>query len=170
MKWYVLFVVGGKENQIKSFLNKKYKDWIAFFPMIQKIYRIKGVNSLRLKPLFPNYIFVKSEIDGIEFKRRLFEVRNQMAGIIKELNYENDEIPALREDEIAYLQQLLDKNYKIVPSKGYMKEGRVVITEGPLKGLEDQILKVNFHNRSALLQFKFLDEMKTISVSLEVYK
>ena len=72
MNWYVLFVVGGEENRIKSFFNSQYEDWVAFYPMIQKIHRCKGKSYMKLRPMFPSYVFVKSEIDGLE-KEIIFE-------------------------------------------------------------------------------------------------
>ena len=170
MNWYVLFVVGNEEEKIKSFLNRKYNDWEAFFPMVKKLHRMKGNDVIRLKPMFPNYIFVKSNINFIEFKSRLSEIRKQKSGIIKQLEYDHDQVSALRKEEIEYLERLLDDEFFVVPSKGYIKDGHVVITEGPLVGLESNIKKINKHNRSALVSFNILDEIKSVSLSLIIEK
>ena len=168
MNWYVLFVKGGLENQIKNFLNDQFDDWVSFYPMVQKIHTSKGKKKVCLRPLFPSYIFVKSNIDAAEFRYRLFQIRGRMSGIIKELEYEHDAISALREDEIYYLEHLLDDNFQVLPSTGVLQEGRVHVISGPLVGLDDKIVKVNRHNRSAIIQFNILGEEKSASVALEI--
>ena len=171
VNWYILYVSGHEEKRIVSFLNRKYSDWVAFCPMIQKIHRIHSEDVIRLKFMFPNYIFIKSEIDIVEFKRRMFEVRQQKQGIIKDLEYESDEyVSALREEEISYLEHLLNDECMVVPSKGYIKDGRAIITQGPLMGLEDHITKINTHSRNAIVAFKLLNEVKSISLSLIIEK
>lgn len=168
MNWYVLFVTGGKEKQIVKFLNNQFSDWQAFCPMVQKIHVRKKEPYIYLKPAFPNYVFVRSEIVPSEFNRRIFEVRQQKSGIIRDLEYEHGQISALRPDEIYYFEHLLNDHFEVVPSKGVMQNGRVHIVSGPLMGLEEQIIKVNRHNQTAIVQLELLGERKTASVALEI--
>ena len=36
--WYVLFVMGGKEQQICDFMNQEYDNWKVFIPKIEIIH------------------------------------------------------------------------------------------------------------------------------------
>ena len=53
-------------------------------------------------------------------------------------------------------------------STGYKEGDRVVITEGPLVGLESRIKKVNRTRRTALLEVNLLGEVREITIGLRV--
>ena len=59
--WYVLFVMGGKEQQLCDFLNQE-ENWYAFYPKIELVRRKNSVDHIIEKPLFPSYIFVESNV------------------------------------------------------------------------------------------------------------
>ena len=42
MRWYVLFVLGGKETEVREILNDEYAQARAFIPMIEIVQRKKG--------------------------------------------------------------------------------------------------------------------------------
>ena len=55
----------------------------------------------------------------MEFKRRMFDVRKQKNGIIKELEYDcQNYISVLRPEEIVYLEYMLNEEFMVLPSKG----------------------------------------------------
>ena len=57
MNWYVLFVLSNRSNQLIKNLNKK--DSIeAFIPQYQYYRRV--TKDYDIKPMFTNYIFVKT--------------------------------------------------------------------------------------------------------------
>ena len=53
-------------------------------------------------------------------------------------------------------------------SIGIIVGDHVVVTEGPLQGLESMIVKVDRHKRTALLEMDFFDRIQTVEVGLEV--
>ena len=53
--WYVLYVMGGKEQKILSLLNKG-EDIKAFTPWKEVMHRVQGKRILVKKPLFPSYV------------------------------------------------------------------------------------------------------------------
>lgn len=167
--WYVLFVMGGKEKQICEFLNQEYDNWKAFIPSIEIIHTRQGKEYLIEKPMFPSYLFIESSITQKEFQDILKNVKQKKSGIIKELKFD-EETPALRDYERNYLEGLLNDHYKVTPSVGYIEHDRVMITDGPLKGYESHIVRIDRHKKKAVLSLDLLDKEINVTVSLEIMK
>ena len=55
-------------------------------------------------------------------------------------------------------------------SRGYQKDGRIYVTEGPLKGLEHLICRADRHKRIAWLKVKLLGEARRLKAGLEIVK
>ncbi|MCB6602982.1 transcription antiterminator, partial [Erysipelatoclostridium ramosum] len=98
-----------------------------------------GKRVIVRKPLFPSYLFVETELTPNGFQQALLQYRSQIRGILKELKYEDD-VSALSSEERAYLEGLMDEEHNVRLSKGEILDGEVIITEGPLKGYESNII------------------------------
>ena len=168
INWYVLFVMGGKEQQLCDFLNQE-DNWYAFYPKIELVRRKNSVDRIIEKPLFPSYIFVESEDKHQDFQTKLRELKTRKKGIVKELNYK-DEIPALYEEEKKYLKGLLDEKHTLKKSVGFIENDHVIITEGPLKGYESHISKIDRHKRKAVLEVEMLHKKIDVTIPLEIIK
>lgn len=166
--WYVLFVMGGKENQLCEFLNQE-ENWYAFYPKIELVRRKNSIDYLVEKPLFPSYIFIESNQKHTVFKEKLHVLRSRKTGIVKELHYEDD-IPALHSEEKEYLQALLNDDFVLKKSTGFIEQDHVVIKDGPLKGYESKISKINRHKRNAILEVELLHKKVNVTVPLEILK
>lgn len=153
MRYYILFSLSHKVDRLVKQLNKK-KDIKAFVPMLE--YYRRDINDYALKPLFPGYIFVKSNLNQEEFDLLLMNMKEEKNGLIKQLKYED--VNALRKEEITLLDKLLDDNFVLRMSLASLDDNkRVVVYHGPLKYFEKNIVKVDKHNRLAYLDIKFLD-------------
>ena len=53
-------------------------------------------------------------------------------------------------------------------SKGYIEGTQVFVTDGPLKGQEGRIKKINRHKRIAIIETPFMGKTTTIHVPLEI--
>ena len=53
-------------------------------------------------------------------------------------------------------------------STGYIEGDKIVITSGPLKGMEGLIRKIDRHKRKAYLKLSFFDREIMTSVGLEI--
>ena len=167
--WYVLFVMGGKEKAIRDFINEKYESVHAFIPVIEIIHTKQGEEYVVEKPMFPSYLFIESELQQKEFQKLVQNARQMKSGIIKELKYD-EEISALREYEREYLEGLLNDEHRLTRSIGYLEQDEVVITEGPLKGYESHITRIDRHKKKAILNLDILSKETKITVSLEIIK
>ena len=168
MRWYVLFVLGGKETEVREILNEEYAQARAFIPMIEIVHRKKGESHLVQKPMFPSYVFVESTDGPADFSTTIRKIRMRRAGIIRELKHRD--VPALYESEQRYLEQMLDHEKVLRHSVGVIEGDRVIVSEGPLSGQESRIIKVDRHKRRALLSVRLLGGQREISVSLEIIK
>ena len=55
-------------------------------------------------------------------------------------------------------------------SRGYVQNGIITITEGPLKGLEPQIRKIDRHKRTAWLEVELRGEKREVRVGVEIVR
>lgn len=55
-------------------------------------------------------------------------------------------------------------------SKGVIRNGRPVITSGPLKGREGLIRKIDRHKRIADIEIPLAGERRQVTVGLEIYE
>lgn len=166
MIWYVLYVRGGKEEQIVRHLRKE--GLAAFVPKVEKIHKKQGVSFKVEKVLFPNYIFVESELNSIDFNVKLSEVKMKRFFQAKNLQYDLEGTSALSEEEQLMLERLLGKNKVVRHSTGIIEGDRIIILDGPLKGFESSIKKIDRHQRKAIIEVDVSSHPLQASVSLEI--
>lgn len=168
MNWYVLFVLGGQEQKIAAFL--KQQGFAAFLPKIEVLYRKQGKFHAQEKLMFPSYIFIESELDHVAFNESLQHIRERKSGIIRELKFDNEGTPALHQEEKALIEKLIGRKKVMEHSTGYIEGEKVIVTDGPLQGMESKIIHIDRHKRKAQVEIPMLGQIVKLSVSLEVIK
>ena len=158
--YYVLYCQSLKIEKLYYVFNNQ-KDVEAFIPRYEKYIRSK--DKVIINPMFPGYLFIKTSKNQIEFDTMLTLMYEQKDGVIKELK--KDEVSALTKDEIHLLHLLLNKHYILKISKGYKKDGRLILTEGPLMNLQEHITAIIPKDHLAILNIKFLN--RKIKAGLE---
>ena len=167
MNVYVLFVLGKNENRIKEYINK-HTFHEAIVPVVVKLLKRKSTIIRDERILFPSYVFVRSELQPNEFKSYAQQFLYNLPGFIKILSYKESELDALSQDEIRFLQPFFKNNGEFESSIGFIEDDKVVITSGPLVGLESKIMYINRHKKQARLQVTLFNEIKEVNVSLEI--
>lgn len=157
--WYVLFALVAKENKLCSVLRRKGLD--AFIPKIEYYLDIKG-NTLKM--LFPGYIFVRSEMKQSDFDNLLYELGEQRDGLIKQLK--DDGVTVLRDEEIEMFNKLLNSEGILEMSQAFIEDNKAKVIYGPLIHYQDHIVKIDKHNRIAVLDIEFLN--RHILAGLEI--
>ena len=76
----------------------------------------------------------------------------------------------LSEEDIFLLELLSGRERILRMSRGYQKDGRIYVMEGPLKGLEYLICRADRHKRIAWLKVKLLGEVRRLKAGLEIVK
>ncbi len=126
-KWYALHTKSHFEQKVfEGLIGKAFE---AFYPRMQVMSRRKDRRKKILVPMLPGYVFVHTTMDPEQYHRIIRTV-----GVVKMVNFKGQPIPA-NEEEIASLK-ILDGTDRTVQNRAYVKKGdRVMIMEGPLKGL-----------------------------------
>ena len=124
--------------------------------LIQK--KIKGKWQKIQSVLIPGYIFVVAE-DITDFAREL-------SGILTfaRMLTVDGRITAIYPEEEAVLRRLVDKDEVVDISKGIIVDD----TEGPLKGMEGMIKKIDRHRRTAAIEIEMFDRKVLMNVGLEI--
>ena len=174
MNWYVLFVKTGYEQKMEREISKVWKvDGLKpFIPTYDARFRKAGKLILEKRKLFPGYIFIESKISGIEFYITVRPFIIQSGNAFKLLRYGRDNegnysYEMNEEEQLAFLN-LYNDEYCVEMSKGFIAGESVVITDGPLKGFESKIKKVNRHRLEAVVEVTMMRRITEVKVGLEI--
>ena len=168
-EWYVIRVATNDEEKVKMFFERNgFETKVLYRELFRK--KEEGTAAIR-KLLFPGYIFVLSELDALEFDKAITDLRFKYGKYFENLKYDNEGTPALTHEEKRYLSHLAGDDEVVQTSVGFIEGDKVIITDGPLSGMESKIVYINRHKRIAKVEMDFMGEKRTITVPLEiVYK
>jgi transcription termination/antitermination protein NusG len=153
-KWYAVHTRSRFEQKVYDGIYSKSLE--VFLPRIQIISRRKDRHKKILVPLLPGYVFVNTSMDPSEYLKILKTV-----GVVRLVGFEGKPVPA-KDEEINSLM-ILDGTDRTVQNRDYINKGdRVMIVEGPLKGL------IGFYNRPKGQGNKIVVSIDLINRSLEV--
>lgn len=153
-KWYAVHTRSRYEQKVYDGIYGKSIE--VFLPRIQVISRRKDRHKKLLVPLLPGYVFVNTSMDPEEYLNILKTI-----GVVRLVGFEGRPVPA-RDEEIGALM-ILDGTDRTVQNRDYMSKGdRVMIMEGPLKGL------IGFYLRPKGQDNKIVVSVDLLHRSLEV--
>ncbi len=169
MYWYILFVKTGREHRVEKYFKKIAEIDVAkpFIPMHEFLFKFSGTVKREVRPLFPGYVFIESVMRGDEFLKKVNNQMRSISDIVKILKYSDTELE-VRESEKQMLLDLCNTRHCIESSRGIIKGDRIHVLNGPLKGRESMIKKINRHKRQALIGMEFMGDQKLINVALEI--
>ena len=79
-----------------------------------------------------------------------------------------EEIIPLGQEDICFLMKFGNEEQIVEMSQGLILDGKVVITDGPLKGQEGIIKKIDRHKRKAYLSIPMFGRVLDTQVGLEI--
>ena len=168
--YFCLYCLSSKEEtictQVTNLLcaqtDREFRVW---FPKKEVSERHRGKDVKVEKPLFPSYLFIYWESDteeGFPF----FEIR-RIPGAVKFLHYD-DGSSALKGKDLAFAQWIHMYGGFIKQSKVVFREGQKVhICEGPLRGFDGNVVKVDRHHKRITLRFEIAGNISDVSFSVE---
>ncbi|MGH2330672.1 antiterminator LoaP [Thermoanaerobacter mathranii] len=162
-KWYVIFTRGGFENKVKNIIQNCFKEEVKLLvPKRKIIERVKGQPVEKIKLLFPGYVFVNAEMSD--------ELYYKMSEVLKRgVFLKEGKRPAfVKEEEMKIILSLIKNSDLIDVSKGIMEGERVKIIEGPLKGYEGLIKKIDKRKKRAKVMLSIAGELKSVDLAIEV--
>ncbi len=169
LSWHVLFVKGGKEELVKEQINK-FEGVHAFLPRVVKMFRRNGKLNKEEMLLFKNYVFIQTALDFTEFMALLQINIKPIQGFLKVLQHKDNQIETLYPHEKDFLIKFTNDDYVLQESIGLIENDKIIITEGPLKGHESMIKKIDRHKRTALISLSMFGLDQDVVVGLEIVK
>jgi transcriptional antiterminator NusG len=165
MPLFALQVWTGEEERFLSQAQKRLGEAEVRFYWPRRNLRIKrrGVWKESLAPIFPGYLFVKSD----EIDASLYHALRAVPGFIRFL-LSNDHIVPLEEKDQKLLSHFFAFGEIIDKSIVYFDENRRIrILSGPLKGLEGLIIKVDRRKGRAKVRMEMYQDSFEIDFGFE---
>lgn len=187
-KWYVIQTRTGHEDQVcevcSSRLEKRGIKKI-FVPKIELKKKYHGEWQMVKTPMYPGYIFISVNEDEAkeENTRQYNEIKNPVTGQnstdllfldLRKIPYltkilgTDRTVVALEESDVMRVKSFIGDGDVAELSIGVIEGDKVKIFEGPLKGQEGLITRIDRHRRTAKVETKFLGEKRIIEVGLEI--
>lgn len=121
--------------------------------------KYKGIWHLERHPLFPGHIFLESEeSDILSADLEKFGMTSVLWAHMVRIG---------RKEE-GVLRELCGEAHHLEMSRGVIRKGNTWITEGPLKGKEDQICGIDRHKRLARIEIGIEPACQFILAGLEI--
>lgn len=171
--WYVLFVKVGYEtrviNQVKMYFSEEQV--VPFIPMIEIFHKYaNGCIQRERKIMFPGYVFIESNLNSVVFVGMINAFIHYHEGPLKLLRYGNSCEFAMRKYEKAFLLNFCNKDSYIEASTGLIQGDKITVIDGPLKGRESLIKKIDRSRRKAIIEVDFMGRRVPIAVGLDIIR
>jgi len=155
MGWYAIHVRTGNEDTVCEAIRKQvarigYAGEFELLVPKRKLYeRRQGVFSEVVHTLFPGYVLVQSTDIW-----KLAKLTRPCKGVFRYLESEG-EFQEVNPAEICFVLRLTNSESEIEPSEVIMEDGITKVLNGPLKGNEGLIKKIDWHKQRAKVGFWF---------------
>lgn len=117
-----------------------------------------------LAPMFPGYVFMEAET----IEESVFRAVKRTTGFVRYLK-SNTDIKPLSTEDLALIKHFLSFGEIVEQSKVVFDENnRIVVKEGPLKGLEGRIVKVDRRKGRAKVKLDMYDNAFLIDLGFEL--
>jgi len=163
--WQVIYTASRQEKKVAVMLERHHIQ--HYLPLVKKLRLWSDRKKWVEMPLFNGYIFVQpkpTERDQVL----------QIPGVVKYLKY-NGQDAQLSATEIKTIRSLIDTGFHIeqADKENFMIGDRVVINQGPMKGIEAVIVKTMEDDYTLYLNFETIYQtikIKTDKRILSKYK
>ena len=164
--WFVIWTSSSHEDSCIKLLNEHYSSYFerAFVPK-RMISKKKGKEWITEEgALFPGYVFVDSDAERVE---ELASRLRNISGFNVVLSTDGDYLP-LTPGESDFADRLYDEGGCFDVSVGIIEGDKIIVTGGPLIGMEGCIKKIDRHKRKAYLEIDMFGVKTKTTVSLEI--
>jgi len=168
--YFCINCVTGKEEEIRNRITKFLslnitQDYQVRFPLKENSEKRNQKTETRNRPLFPGYLFIWW--NGEDEKDFPFYDVYLMTGVVRVLKYD-DGTHDLQGGDAVYARWIHTNNGLIRQSKVLLQEGqRLHILEGPLKGMDGNVVKVDKHHKRIKVRIDFAGRETDITFSVE---
>jgi len=124
--WFVIQTKPGNEHRVET--NLSHQEIEAFLPLFETFQYAQGRLVQKIKPLFPNYLFAKLDIEAHYYKVKWTR------GVSKILGVGCEPIP-ISEKVIRTIKERMGENNLVRLDDGLVQGAVVQFTSGPFKDL-----------------------------------
>lgn len=168
MQYYIIQVATGREQffveNVKKLAPKLAQKHNFIYLTRELTIRRQSKFMRELQPMFPSYIIVQTTCEVDSFTLAALK---KVPDFYHFLN-SNTDIAALCGHDLQIIQHFLGLGPKIGSSLVRFDENdRIVVIEGPLKGLEGSIIKVDKRKQRAKIRVDFGGTAHTMDLSFE---
>jgi transcription elongation factor/antiterminator RfaH len=156
--WYVLHTKSRFENVVNEGLIKKSIE--VFLPKIQVKSKRRDRKTMIRVPLFPGYLFVKSDLNPYEHLEIVKTV-----GAVRLIGNKDGPIPVLS-DTIKSLEIMVGGNNPVITGTRFKKGDRVVVVYGPFTGVIGTFVRYRGKGR-VIVNIEALGQFAGVDVSEE---
>ncbi|MFB7120718.1 antiterminator LoaP [Bacillus thuringiensis] len=175
MNWYVLFVETGKEDTVQMMIQKNFDESVvrAIVPKRKLKERKHGKTYEIYRKLFPGYVLLRTQMNTeIYYKLKRIPNCNRLLNRHNYSGYSHDRrephlFSTVEDDEMKIILQFIGNGETIDYSTLYIENAKVKVVDGPLKGKESIIRKIDKRKKRARIAVNFLGNEKLIDVGVE---
>ena len=139
--WYVLYTLPRSEKKVnEKLLEKKY---ISYLPLHCSIREWRNRKIKTEIPLFPGYVFVKSQRHDLYFIK-------EMKGVVNFVSFYKGEPAVVPDKEIEMVKKILNQDCEVRSEQFYKVGQPVVIQRGPLAGMVGTLIEERSKSRFLL--------------------
>ena len=131
----------------------------VFVPTYDCMRRYGGAWHREKRRLFPSYVFLDSENEELLLEE--FRKSTVTAGRKKCMF-------SIGREEEEFLKKLCGESHHLNMSRGVIRKGSTQIMEGPLKGMESRIRRIDRHKRLARVEIMMRRGCHTFPAGLEI--
>ena len=155
------FVITGQEIRVKERLESIFEGRLDFLVPKRKLKeRRAGVWRDVLKTVYPGYVLARGEIE----QREVGKI-NVTTGVIRLLSDENGP-QKIFERDIETLEQMLNAEGVIDYSTAFVKDSKIVITDGPLVSMEGIVQHVDMRKGRVKVKLMFFGEERIVDLGV----
>ncbi|MDO4339407.1 MAG: antiterminator LoaP [Eubacteriales bacterium] len=165
--WYVIQVFTGQEEKMKEICEYQIPGDVlekCFIPYYEEMKKYLGEWHKEKKILFPGYLFVITEqITALHTELK------KIQGFTRILGDQTYLLP-LTDGEVAFIQRFGGEEHLVEMSQGVIENDEITIIDGPLKGFEGCIKRIDRHKRKAEIQIEMFGQLVNTTVGIEIIK
>ena len=162
--WHAIFVMTGHEQTVKDKIAYIFRD-SDIMPVVPKRRineRKNGVWHEKIKPLFPGYILIKGYISTDDYY-----ILKTIPGIVRILK-DNADFYRIHPEEMEIIGRLMIDGELIGISNVYQQGDSIVITDGPLLGMEGLIQSIDYRKGRVKVCLGFLGDKRVIDLGIKL--
>ena len=138
----------------------------VYLPLVNKARLHHGTKIITSFPMFPGYIFLAAgDLERTELKKNEKEFVQ-----IELLREECEEETLIRELNALHQFEILAQTEEVLINPGIQHGDKVIVTQGPLKGLETEVIRREDRKNAIVINITILEKTVEYLVSADMLK